>query len=109
MGFIYGSATSTIVVLQQLTWDVVERRANKKSPDALSFDEMELLEEDLWIRSPWTYQEIVNSRVTRFACIRPEGKGLSVDCERLLNCIGFSLEKWKKDDRKGEGAAVKTF
>jgi hypothetical protein len=109
MGFIYGSATSTVVVLQHAAWTIFERHANVTSVNALSFDEMAILEKDVWIRSPWTYQEIVNSRAPIFTGMHPEGKGHYIPGERLLNCIGLSLEKWKKDDRKGEGTVVKTF
>jgi hypothetical protein len=109
MGFIYGSATSTIVVLQKLAWTIFERHANMTSINALSFDEMAILEKDVWVRSPWTYQEIVNSQAPIFTGMHPERKGHYIPGERLLNCIGFSLEKWKKEGRKVEGAVLKMF
>jgi hypothetical protein len=109
MGFIYGSATATVVVLQQLTWKILKQNVYKPSVSALSFDEMAALEKDLWIKSPWTYQEIVNSRNTIFTCQHIEEKGLYMRGEQMLNCVGFSLEQWKKNDQKGEVAVIKTF
>lgn len=93
MGHIYANAQSTIVVLGSVTWDVIGHDLRSKAP----YDEvqLDLLDRDDWIRSVWTYQELVNSPMVIFtSCGAPTGA--SVDAGEFLNTIGYSLTEYQK-------------
>lgn len=63
MGFIYGRAADVVVVLSEGPFAALERicqwdAKEAPQPDGACLSE---LEADLWIRSAWAYQEVVNS------------------------------------------------
>jgi hypothetical protein len=108
MGFIYSAAASVIVVLQEPTWEVVKTACAKNSPDALSKSQMEILNQDQWIESVWTYQELVNNGTILFTSMQTKDKDSFVPASQFWNCIGFSLNQWKKNNRH-EVDSVGTF
>lgn len=73
---------------------------------------MKVLEKDEWIKSPWTYQEIVNSDVILFTTLPDldlDMKNIVVDGTPFLDCVGFSLDQWKKKHDKTETDAMAEF
>lgn len=97
MGWIYRAAESVIIVLQEPTWRIIKLVASTpNSPDALSEEEMEILEHDKWISSVWTYQESINCSKIFFTTASPEGNGDVIPANSFFNCVGFSLDQWKK-------------
>jgi hypothetical protein len=109
MGFIYSTAISVIIVLQQFTWKIIESVSSEVSPRALSYEEMEILERDDWISRVWTYQELVNSRNAWFTALESTAQRNAIHAENFFNCVGFSLDQWKKTSGKGHSAALEQF
>ncbi|KAH6676407.1 hypothetical protein B0J14DRAFT_560707 [Halenospora varia] len=107
MGFIYAASSSTIVILQEYTWSVIEAVGESWRP--MTFEEMEIMEKDGWASRVWTYQELVNSDNTYFTAINTVAKGQFVSAESFLNCIGMSLSRWTKANGFKESHAMLTF
>jgi len=64
MGFIYSQASEVIVSLDSSTGLVLKRMScDGEIDDAM----LEHLEQDAWVESVWTYQEVVNSHKLKFA------------------------------------------
>ncbi|EMD01290.1 hypothetical protein BAUCODRAFT_204933 [Baudoinia panamericana UAMH 10762] len=93
MGNIYSSARSTIVVLQSTTWEIISRDARSNEP--YSEIQLDQLNEDNWINSVWTYQELVNARAVSLTAVGLSS-GRSIKGDDFLNCIGFSLDRYKR-------------
>jgi hypothetical protein len=108
MGFIYSAAISVIIVLQQSMWEIIESVSSKVSPRPLSYEEMQILENDNWISRVWTYQELVNSRDAFFTTLAPEVQGHAILAKRFFNCVGF-LGQWKRTTGKGQSAFLEEF
>jgi hypothetical protein len=79
------------------------------SPDALSQEEMEILEREKWISSVWTYQEVVNCRNIFFTTASPEGNGSVIPAEPFFNCVGFCLDRWKKTTNQPTSKTLSRF
>lgn len=109
MGHIYSAAESVIIIIQDPAWKIILEASSGKTPDALSYDDMQALEGDKWITSVWTYQELVNARKIHFAPIHPEGYDSIVKGDRFFNCTGFSLEQWKKRNDKTTSESLIEF
>ena len=64
MGFIYNLAADVFVALSKPTFTVIEQWRTIQAETSLSNIERQLrvLEEDRWVSSVWTYQEIMNSK-----------------------------------------------
>ena len=97
MGFIYSKAVSVIVVLEGVVWDIVKKASTSNTAKQLSPKEMEDLEQDDWISRVWTYQEMVNNDNVYFTTFDPLDKQVVVPYEPLLNCIGYSSDRWTKE------------
>jgi len=93
MGYIYSAAESVIVVLQSASYAILTRNARSWEP--YTEEDLRTLNEDRWIDSVWTYQELVNAKELWFTTTGLEA-GISVSDEDLLNGIGLSLNRYKK-------------
>ncbi|KAI0275124.1 hypothetical protein BC834DRAFT_965561 [Gloeopeniophorella convolvens] len=96
MGFIYGRATQVVVVLSEASIHAFDAmtRWKESTPDEVTDEVANTLEGDPWIRSVWTYQEVVNSRHLYFV-----GEGvdnLLVDGTQFLNSFGYFLYRYRK-------------
>ena len=85
MGYIYSRASEVIVVLSQHSFDAMEQMSKD---DRLDEQSMTILEQDPWIKSVWTYQEVINSQKLSFTCESPTAK--TIDGDVFLNRIGYS-------------------
>lgn len=109
MGFIYSAAVSVIIVLQGPIWKIIETAASGRSPDSFPLSDLQVLEEDKWISRVWTYQELVNGAEAWFTTTNPSPDRPAVQVQRFLNCVGSSLNRWKKENGKGEMGVLETF
>lgn len=109
MGFIYSTAVSVIIVLQGPIWKIIETAASGRSPDSFPLPDLQVLEEDKWISRVWTYQELVNGAEAWFTTTNPSPNRPAVQVQRFLNCVGSSLNRWKKENKKGEMGVLETF
>ena len=111
MGWIYSTALSVLIVLQRPIWRIIESVSDKGkiSPRALSYDEMQIIERDMWISRVWTYQELVNGHLIFFTTLEPTITGHAIESEMFFNCVGFSLETWKRASGQGYIAVLETF
>jgi hypothetical protein len=92
MGFIYSRARQVVVVLSR---NAFEAFVQMSQSDRLDERNLEVLEQDEWVTSPWTYQEVVNSQRLFFVCEDQDLASVIVGSE-FLNRVGFSLELYKK-------------
>lgn len=106
MGFIYAAAVSVLVVLQRTIWEIIQSISSGERPRALSDEELQILEEDNWISRVWTYQELVNGRETYFTSLEPTVEGHAIHGEKFMDCVGFSIEQWKKKEGKKNSAVL---
>ncbi|KAL4253784.1 hypothetical protein ABKN59_002982 [Abortiporus biennis] len=102
MGFIYGRAEKVIVVLQQKSFNAVKWICGWEQGDDFDESYMHDLEADKWIKSVWTYQEVVNSHDLYFAG-ESTGQDTSESSEagllqgqEFLNGLGFYLEQYRR-------------
>ena len=94
MGFIYSRATQVVVVLSNQAFAAIDKMSQldtaKMSNAAAEI--LDILEDDVWMRSVWTYQEVVNSRDLLFT-----GEGMAgkfIRGEPFLNRFGHYLLTW---------------
>jgi len=98
MGFIYSQAEEVVVSLDSSTGVVLRHM----SGDTDIQDEMlEILEQDAWVESVWTYQEVVNGRglkfVPRYQLGEHQGDDtIMIPGLRFFSCLGTSLQHYKK-------------
>ena len=109
MGYIYSTAVSVIIFLQGPIWNIIETAAFGKSPSPFPPCDLEVLEQDRWISRVWTYQELVNGADTYFTTTNPGAGTPVVEAQRFLNCLGASLNRWKKENDQGEMGVLETF
>jgi hypothetical protein len=95
MGFIYSRATQVIVVLSNKAFAVIEEMSQLDTAKISSSaaDILDVLENDAWMRSVWTYQEVVNSQDLLFTGHGMFGK--FIRGESFLNRFGHYLHTWK--------------
>lgn len=96
MGAIYGRAARVVVVLSNTTWHAIDQitRTNFASAFEFSDSPLKILEQDMWIKSVWTYQEVVNSQGL---FITAEGANCEpIEGESFLNALGQYLELFRQ-------------
>jgi hypothetical protein len=94
MGFIYSRASEVIVTLSENTYGVIEQAVRL---GVLDEDAMKVLEQDSWVASCWTYQEVVNSQQTRLVSLKQQSAtALSIDLMQFMNCVGNSTTQYGK-------------
>ncbi|KAH8084895.1 hypothetical protein BXZ70DRAFT_565857 [Cristinia sonorae] len=95
MGFIYGRATKVVAVLAPRSFVALKQMYAFKNGDVPSKDVLDALESEVWIKSVWTYQEVVNSAGTYFVG-EDTMDGEMLDCVNFLNGIGFYQTKYRQ-------------
>lgn len=90
MGLIYTRAKHVIVVLSKDMLVPLETIARSQ---LLEYDYLLVLENDGWVRSVWTFQEVINSQNLYIAC---EGSSMMVPAIDFLNVVGESLVRYRK-------------
>jgi len=88
MGYIYSAAEEVIITLPPSLLPVLNEM---KDSDRLSEEVLLSLEEDEWVRSVWTYQEVVNAKAVYFI-----GGTAKIDGNHFLNCLGHSLMLYRE-------------
>lgn len=91
MGFIYSRAIQTVIVLSASSFGAVKHMIRS---DRLDEDGLSTLNQDVWVKSVWTYQEVVNSQL--LTLVSGEAHNGIVDGVELLNRVGYSLSLYKK-------------
>ncbi|KAI0059471.1 hypothetical protein BV25DRAFT_1129595 [Artomyces pyxidatus] len=96
MGFIYNRAERVVVVLTKASMEAFAQMAawDMKGAAAPPREPLDVLERDMWIRSVWTYQEVVNSRNLFFA--GEDSDAALVDGNTFLSAFGYYLATYKK-------------
>jgi len=87
MGYIYSAAEEVIITASPSLLPVLKEM---NDTDQLSEVVLLSLEEDSWVRSVWTYQEVVNAQVVYFVC-----GPFKIDGNHFLNCLGHSLIRYR--------------
>ncbi|CAG8972474.1 hypothetical protein HYALB_00001164 [Hymenoscyphus albidus] len=108
MGFIYNAATTVLIVLAPTVFEAIYVASSKTSPDLLTLQQMQLLESDPWISRVWTYQELINGHPAYFTTSHPTEISI-IPSEKFFNCVGFSLDKWKRTTGSSHLTARSTF
>src|ERR1700722_16037075 len=93
MGYIYSIAKEVIVALSPDRSGALEEMGQS---DKLREQTLLALEHDEWVRSVWTYQEVVNSRGLYFTSTNPLSSAV-VDGRTFLNRIGYTLRSYKRE------------
>lgn len=96
MGFIYSRARQVVVVLSNKAFAAIEEmgQVDPAKMSSSATDVLDTLENDAWMRSVWTYQEVVNSNDLIFT-----GNGVTgrfIRGRHFLNRFGNYLEAWKR-------------
>jgi hypothetical protein len=87
MGYIYSAAEEVIITLSQDLLPVLQEMTDS---DRLSEKVLLSIEKDDWVRSVWTYQEVVNAKSICFV-----GSPFKIDGNHFLNCLGYSLTLYR--------------
>ncbi|KAI1132403.1 hypothetical protein F5Y10DRAFT_207848 [Nemania abortiva] len=101
MGYIYSHAEEVITVLSSAAHPVLEQLAVS---DRLEANHLGILEKEDRVSRAWTYQEAVNSQRLFITCEAPNSA--IVDGRHLLNCIGFTLSRFKGPQAVSEKKAL---
>lgn len=98
MGFIYNLAADLFVALSAPTFTIIDQWRNKLVETSLSNIERQLrvLEEDRWVSSVWTYQEIMNSNNVHFVTSQPAAGPALIDGMDLFNRLGQTFQRYKE-------------
>lgn len=98
MGFIYNLAADVFVALSEPTFTVIDQWGSKKAETRLSSIERQLrvLEEDHWVSSVWTYQEIMNSKTIHFVTSEPDAGPALIDGIYLFDQLGQAFQRYKE-------------
>ena len=96
MGFIYGRATQVVVVLSNEAFAAIEtvNRLETAGTSSAATEVLDPLENDAWMRSVWTYQEVINSRDLLFTGESMVGN--FIRGEDFLNRFGHHLQTWQR-------------
>jgi Heterokaryon incompatibility protein (HET) len=96
MGFIYSSATQVVVVLSNEAFAAIETISQLDTAGTSSAvaEILDVLENDAWVKSVWTYQEVVNSRDLLFTGEGMVGK--FIRGQPFLNRVGQYLQIWQR-------------
>jgi hypothetical protein len=92
MGYIYSLAAEVVVTLRTFDFPIIREF---ESADRFSDRALRELENDEWVSSVWTYQEVVNSNGHKFVFTDPTGT-LVVPGDKFLNRVGYSLHHHRK-------------
>ncbi|GKZ83521.1 hypothetical protein AnigIFM56816_008616 [Aspergillus niger] len=95
MGYIYSAAKEVIVALMPERSFAIKELSRSRGSDGLSDQSLQSLENDEWIRSVWTYQEVVNSKQLYLTTTNMSDPD-SIDGNTFLNRLGYSLEIYRK-------------
>ncbi|KAI0331173.1 hypothetical protein GY45DRAFT_650888 [Cubamyces sp. BRFM 1775] len=100
LGFIFSRAEAVVAVLAPESIAAIEEMkvflATKPRPPTVPDAPLAALDADEWIRSVWTYQEIVNSKVSWLVSEAQEGTtAQAVQDEDALNIIGEFINHWE--------------
>ena len=91
MGFIYSRAKQVVVAFSGASFAAIEQITKS---DRMDDHHLEVLNRDEWVKSVWTYQEVVNSQ--KIICVCPDLPGSStIDGSEFLNRVGYSLHLYK--------------
>ena len=93
MGYIYSIAKEVIVALSPDRSGALEEMGRSEK---LREQTLLALEHDEWVRSVWTYQEVVNSQSLYFTTTNPLSSAV-VDGSTFLNRIGYALHFYKQE------------
>jgi hypothetical protein len=93
MGYIYSIAKEVIVALSPDRSSALEEMGQS---DKLNEQTLLALEHDEWVRSVWTYQEVVNSQMLYFTTTNPLSSAV-VEGDTFLNRIGYTLHLYKQE------------
>lgn len=91
MGYIYSAASEVIITVPPSLFPVLTEMDNS---DLLSEAVLLSLEQDDWVKSVWTYQEVVNSKGFFFV-----GGSAKIDGVHFLNSLGYSLTLYRAAHR----------
>ena len=91
MGYIYSKAVEVRAALSAKSFTAVQ---DLSCNDRIDDSSLDILNKDEWVKSVWTYQEVVNSQSISFVC--PKAPGVVVSGSQFLNHLGFSLGKYKQ-------------
>ncbi|MCJ1285164.1 hypothetical protein MMC26_004502 [Xylographa opegraphella] len=105
MGYIYAHATEVVVTLSQPVYSVMK---NMEMTGPLDEDVLQLLEQDEWIASVWTYQELVNSRPS-FVSFDRSMAGLIVEASDFFHGLAFYLELYRRKHKVTSFQVQKLF
>jgi hypothetical protein len=87
MGYIYSAAEDVIITVPPNLFPILNEM---NESDRLSEAVLLSLEQDDWVKSVWTYQEVVNSKGFYFV-----GGSAKIEGTHFLNCLGHSLMLYK--------------
>ena len=90
MGYIYSQAKEVRAVLAEPSFNSIVQLIGG---DKLDDNALRTLEEDRWVNSVWTYQEVVNSQSLGIVC--SGAPGAVVNGSHFLNGLGNTIAKYK--------------
>lgn len=94
MGFIYARAAAVVAVVASESLAAVREmeafveHVSCKHPGEVSIRPLETLDEDEWIRSVWTYQEVVNAAGTLLFVSTTEARAAPITGQEMLHAVG---------------------
>ncbi|KAI0656975.1 hypothetical protein C8Q70DRAFT_307271 [Cubamyces menziesii] len=106
LGFVFYRAEAVVAVLRPESFAAIEEMevfmATKPRPAVVPDAPLAALEADEWIRSVWTYQEIVNSNKVWFVSEAQDGAPAkeAVDSLDILKIIGAYINQWEEQTGK---------
>ncbi|MCJ1435108.1 hypothetical protein MMC27_004478 [Xylographa pallens] len=92
MGYIYFHATEVVVTLSKPIYTIIK---DMEMTSALDEDVLLILEQDEWIASVWTYQELVNSSLS-FVSYDQSNTGLRVSAFDFFHGLALHLELYQR-------------
>ncbi|KAI0073175.1 hypothetical protein K474DRAFT_1666913 [Panus rudis PR-1116 ss-1] len=94
MGYIYSRADRVIAVVGAETFAAIQKLVEMdKSNLAPTKEILDIIEGDRWVRSVWTYQEIVNSRDMYF--VGEDLDTVPLHASEFLNRFGHGLQRYR--------------
>lgn len=93
MGFIYSLAEEVVIALSEATFEAMQ---DMIQDNHLTFQQLQVLEQDRWISSVWTYQEIVNGKKIHFVSKRSEAETISIEGRSFFSRLGSAIHFYKR-------------
>ncbi|KAI9729422.1 MAG: hypothetical protein M1818_008529 [Claussenomyces sp. TS43310] len=87
MGYIYARARSVIIIMPPRHRALLSTMQSGTQLPGIDADALLGLEDDEWIRSVWTYQEVVNSQELHFLC-----DGVCLDGASFFSALGHLMQ-----------------